>query len=1300
MKIKVFSLLLIALFVVPSALFGNVEVLEDTPSHLILKVETGIWGDHAVPGGTVPVPEGAMVDDRNTSRVMPAYRALVALPSERLPSLSILNFNWGDRNPGLPPMGTEPPRDDRLPRFDNTGPVVMGSPYRWRGRWVTDVYIIPLRLDNSGATRLDNITIKLTYTDTGSRGEVRADRLADISLVNPVAASRWTNVKTRRMNRAAFSWDREDWVRIELETEGIYEISRETLEQSGIDFSGLNPQLFRLFGNGGEVLSESVDAIPDSGLIENAILVEGENDGSWDTGDKIIFFGRSVNTWVPSAPAGEYEHTNNPFTLTNVYWLQVSQDGILGKRMEQLGSENPVEYPATIATSRIAIENDNFIFHSEHTPDSGKRWYAAELFQGEQYTTTFQVNSPVQEDSAKLRISTTRITSDGYASATVLINGIQVAVYDLVSSVIWIDFSSDFLVSGTNTFTLSLNEGHAMFDWFEVHYNRELTTTTDRIQYDRFPLDGTLQVSLDGLEDPYIFDVQDFENVKYTRSNPYVVESTHNSPRRYIAVSDGNFYTPTRFRQYNFGNGEYPNGLRDTNLGADYLFIVHEDFWDAAAELESYVEQRDNIEVIRVLVSDIYDEFAWGLFDPTAIRNFLRYSVEDWTGGESGAVPVACLLLGDGDYDYRNKIPSEDKNWIPPYENNQVTRDDWYAEISNSPDPQLMMSRLPFQSERELESYTERLQLYESEDDAETGAWHSRVVLVADDEYVETGPQSIDKQHLRYSDSLDVYGYIPSYMQVEKIYIGSYPTEFSPTTGERIKPLATQSLIDTYNRGALLINYMGHGNAHVWAHEALLTDSRDLNALDAGNKEPLIIAATCGWGHFDRPNNEAFFESLLGQRGGTLGVIAATRNTSGTSNFSYIKKFYEFFFDRTEPRSIGECNYLAKIASPGATNHYYHCFAEGMMVPSVPRLDVSVTNIEDVNLVALEEETIEGVINRVEETQQVAKFDNLKNSFSAEPVPDFTGEAQITVFDSYDSLTYVYFDGSEFNYRVPGGILFRGMVSVNNGEFESSFIVPRDVSYGSTDSWVQMFATDGQSNAAGSVGGIQISSVYPDEFEDTEPPEISVFFDHLGWREGDLTHSNPMLIIDLADSNGINLTGEIGHSIKAILDPGSNHEQTIDLTEDFIYERDSYQRGSAQKQLSGLSSGEHLIEIWAWDNANNVGRKQVSFITIDESQSLSITNVLNVPNPFDDRTSFTFDAIGADEATIKIYTASGRHIKTIGPVSTSENFNFIDWDGRDHYGDQVANGVYLYKVKVKGASGKTDEALGKLIRVR
>ena len=99
-----------------------------------------------------------------------------------------------------------------------------------------------------------------------------------------------------------------------------------------------------------------------------------------------------------------------------------------------------------------------------------------------------------------------------------------------------------------------------------------------------------------------------------------------------------------------------------------------------------------------------------------------------------------------------------------------------------------------------------------------------------------------------------------------------------------------------------------------------------------------------------------------------------------------------------------------------------------------------------------------------------------------------------------------------------------------------------------------------------------------------------------------------------------------------------------------------------------------------------------------------IQNIFNIPNPFKDATYFTFELRGTqvpEELLIKIYTVAGRLIKDISipPSQLNIGLNKFYWDGRDQDGDEVANGLYFYKIVYKN-NGIVKTATEKLAKVK
>ena len=87
------------------------------------------------------------------------------------------------------------------------------------------------------------------------------------------------------------------WYKIRVNQTGINKITYDDLLNMGINVSSINPKNLRIYGNGGGMLPESNLISTYDDLQENAIIVVGEDDGSFDKNDYILFYGESPNTW-------------------------------------------------------------------------------------------------------------------------------------------------------------------------------------------------------------------------------------------------------------------------------------------------------------------------------------------------------------------------------------------------------------------------------------------------------------------------------------------------------------------------------------------------------------------------------------------------------------------------------------------------------------------------------------------------------------------------------------------------------------------------------------------------------------------------------------------------------------------------------------------------------------------------------------------------------------------------------------------------------------------------------------------
>ena len=130
-----------------------------------------------------------------------------------------------------------------------------------------------------------------------------------------------------------------------------------------------------------------------------------------------------------------------------------------------------------------------------------------------------------------------------------------------------------------------------------------------------------------------------------------------------------------------------------------------------------------------------------------------------------------------------------------------------------------------------------------------------------------------------------------------------------------------------------------------------------------------------------------------------------------------------------------------------------------------------------------------------------------------------------------------------------------------------------------------------------------------------------------------------------------------------------------------------------------LDNGEYQFNITAADTSENTAEFATTFILNEE---VALSEVFNVPNPtVDGKTFFTYHLAQApDTVTIKIYSVSGRLLRTLTDASAKRGANETRWDGRDEIGVRCANGVYIYRVIARTEDGSKIEQIGKLAILR
>ncbi|MEP7094657.1 MAG: type IX secretion system sortase PorU, partial [Flavobacterium sp.] len=317
---------------------------------------------------------------------------------------------------------------------------------------------------------------------------------------------------------------------------------------------------------------------------------------------------------------------------------------------------------------------------------------------------------------------------------------------------------------------------------------------------------------------------------------------------------------------------------------------------------------------------------------------------------------------------------------------------------------------------------------------------------------------------------------------------------------------------------------------------------------------------------------------------------------------------------------------------------------------------------------------------------------------------NYNGELSTSIFDKFITSTTLNNDGNSpaMQFKTLGETIFRGNASVTNGLFEFSFIVPRDIRIPVNNGRISFYSKKNEilENQSGYNDIIKIGGINQNAPQDNISPKVQLYMNDETFVSGGITNGSPFLLAFLEDENGINTASGIGHDIIAVLDGDVSNPYV--LNDYYQTKLNDYTNGNLRFPLRNLSTGMHTISFTAWDVYNNPVTSEIQFIVVGD-ESLTLTHVLNYPNPFSTYTQFWFShnrPYEPLEVQVQVMTITGKVVWTKNQTINTEGFlsREITWDGKDDFGDKIGKGVYIYKLTVKSSlTNKKAEKYEKLV---
>lgn len=439
-------------------------------------------------------------------------------------------------------------------------------------------------------------------------------------------------------------------------------------------------------------------------------------------------------------------------------------------------------------------------------------------------------------------------------------------------------------------------------DWYEIEYWRDFQAESNHLEFNTKtePLNrGQVQYRIGNIFneaiDVYALDENGITSKltggKVSRtgaSYQILFEDTVNRHRRYFVISR------RHYQNINALVPTPPTPLRNPANQVDYIVITHSTFAESILPLVEF-RRSQGLTTMVVDIDDIYNEFSDGLFNPFAIQKFLRYAYNTY----QQPAPTYVLLVGDAHYDYKGatvEIYNKDTtfrgtyqlypNFVPTYHgwapaSGETSMDQRFVNISGEdPLPDMLIGRLSVQTTEALTTMVEKIINYEK--NPKIGVWQGTLIQVADD-HTDKPNDSIFE---RTRDEL-IQEVIPPGYDTRQVYL----RKIGSPNNTRLKILAA------INKGALAIEYAGHGGSQTWADESIF---RIEDAAGLRNRHlPFVITTTCLNGQFDKPQQAGNFclsEQFLLGKYGAIAALSATRLTYGQANAEFDIDLFEALF--------------------------------------------------------------------------------------------------------------------------------------------------------------------------------------------------------------------------------------------------------------------------------------------------------------------------------------------------------------------------------------------------------------------
>ena len=609
---------------------------------------------------------------------------------------------------------------------------------------------------------------------------------------------------------------------------GWVRVTKQQLAAAGWD-PGTNVKALSVWTDGMEVPAEVRDG----------------GDNRFDANDTVEFFGTGMDT---------------PTSGARIYFVTLGKGAnarVKSSNGAKKGSPAPASFPYTYSKKTRTVYFSGLLNNGDR-----ENFFGGVVTSGGATDTLFVENANPAATQATIEIVLQGATEKFNHVVSVMLNGTEIGPArfpNMDRYVFTTTVPASLLRAGTNTLTLKGTAGGADISVIEavsVTYQHLYRADDGALA---FTIPGGSEVTIPGFAGDEVYALDVTEALTPERLDVKMSAAADGTRAATVVANGGGtrtiyVYAASRINAPAQVVLNQPSTWNDLKNQADLVIITNRAFHAQAMTLKA-AREAGGLATAVVDVQNLYDEFAFGHHGPRPLRDFLKRS-QSWA-----RAPKYVILLGDASFDPRNYLGIGAYDFVPTKLHNadwiKAASDDWFADFNDTGVPALAIGRIPARTVAQATGMINKLVTRGVA--APAAPWAANVDLFTDRPQ-PTAPFDKSTEYVK--------ARIPSVMTVNETKWASIGNNAQ----------LANTVAGVFNRGSLIVNYIGHGSVETWSRNPMTT-SRAL-ALRNANL-PFVMIMNCLNGYFHDLYSDPLGEALLrNPQGGAIGVWASSGFTS------------------------------------------------------------------------------------------------------------------------------------------------------------------------------------------------------------------------------------------------------------------------------------------------------------------------------------------------------------------------------------------------------------------------------------